>query len=340
MFKLFAILSLIILVISSDQAHAKKVWAKHILVSSQNEAIWIVNELNNGAKFETLAQQYSLGPSGPNGGDLGWFTLGEMVPNFEGLVFSLSIGCWGSVETQFGWHVAKVYDRSPKTARNCKQYIPLASNASGINYFDDDIQVLKEAKINELIVRHVRMANYVMELECENGFFDHIELSGPINNDSTFLIEKLMDDVQECVTKDGEKINNFILLNSGGGLLSDGYALGRIIRKKQFDTLISHGGFCASSCAIAFMGGTGRLMGESSEIMFHSPYKLRQTKSGIAIDCENQQVANSLQEYYNEMFNSEDSDFLFKRTMSYCSTHDGWTLNPDAASIVGITNSY
>jgi hypothetical protein len=86
------------------------------------------------------------------------------------------------------------------------------------------------------------------------------------------------------------------------------------------------------------MGGVDRLMGRDSKIMFHSPYKLEQTSVGIAINCQNQQVADSLYNYYNEMFNEEDSDYLFKRTMSYCSTQNGWTLNADAASLIGITN--
>ena len=80
--------------------------AAHILVETEEEAAAIVAELEAGADFATLAQERSVGPSGPNGGDLGWFGAGMMVPQFEEAVFALEPGAVSApVQTQFGWHV-------------------------------------------------------------------------------------------------------------------------------------------------------------------------------------------------------------------------------------------
>ena len=83
--------------------------ASHILVETEEEAAELVNELGEGADFATLAQERSTGPSGPNGGSLGWFGTGAMVPPFEEAVVALEAGeISAPVQTQFGWHVIKL----------------------------------------------------------------------------------------------------------------------------------------------------------------------------------------------------------------------------------------
>ncbi|MDJ1009562.1 MAG: peptidylprolyl isomerase [Paracoccaceae bacterium] len=80
--------------------------ASHILVETEEEAAAIVEELQGGADFATLAQERSTGPSGPNGGLLGWFGAGAMVEPFETAVMALEAGAISEpVQTQFGWHV-------------------------------------------------------------------------------------------------------------------------------------------------------------------------------------------------------------------------------------------
>ncbi len=81
--------------------------ARHILVESQGEAAAIIEELDGGADFETLARERSTGPSGPNGGDLGWFAPNQMVAPFSEAVQALENGAYSSepVQTDFGWHV-------------------------------------------------------------------------------------------------------------------------------------------------------------------------------------------------------------------------------------------
>ena len=81
--------------------------ARHILVESQGEAIAVIDQLNDGADFEELAKEKSTGPSGPTGGDLGWFSPNQMVEPFSNTVQALEDGQYSSTptQTQFGWHV-------------------------------------------------------------------------------------------------------------------------------------------------------------------------------------------------------------------------------------------
>ncbi len=90
---------------------AQEFSASHILVDTEEEAKELVTALDGGADFAELAKEKSTGPSGPNGGDLGWFGKGAMVPEFETAVVSLKVGeISAPVQTQFGWHVVKLND--------------------------------------------------------------------------------------------------------------------------------------------------------------------------------------------------------------------------------------
>lgn len=80
--------------------------ASHILVETEEAAAAIKAEIDAGADFAATAREKSTGPSGPNGGQLGWFGTGAMVPSFEAAVISLEVGeVSAPVQTQFGWHV-------------------------------------------------------------------------------------------------------------------------------------------------------------------------------------------------------------------------------------------
>ncbi len=86
--------------------------ARHILVGTEKEAQDIKARLDKGEKFEDLAKQYSLDGSKDYGGDLGYFTAGEMVPEFSKAAFALKVGeVSGPVKTEFGWHLIKLEDR-------------------------------------------------------------------------------------------------------------------------------------------------------------------------------------------------------------------------------------
>lgn len=81
--------------------------ARHILVETQDAATGLIEELDDGADFTELAKANSTGPSGPSGGDLGWFSPNQMVPPFSEAVSNLKDGEYTKtpVQTQFGWHV-------------------------------------------------------------------------------------------------------------------------------------------------------------------------------------------------------------------------------------------
>ena len=94
----------------NDTASREQVTASHILVETEEEAKAIIAQLSDGADFAALAKEKSTGPSGPNGGELGSFGRGQMVPAFETAAFSMAEGSYSEtpVQTQFGWHVIKV----------------------------------------------------------------------------------------------------------------------------------------------------------------------------------------------------------------------------------------
>ena len=90
----------------------KQVRASHILVKTRNEAIQIKKDIDNGGDFAYYAKTYSLCPSGQNGGDLGYFSRGQMVQTFEDAAFELPVGeVSDPVGTEFGWHLIKVTDK-------------------------------------------------------------------------------------------------------------------------------------------------------------------------------------------------------------------------------------
>lgn len=102
--------------------------ARHILLATQGEAVDVVAELDGGANFEQLAKEKSTGPSGPNGGDLGWFSPDQMVAPFSRAVEALENGSYTKqpVQTQFGWHVIlreESRDNTPPTLESVRDRV-------------------------------------------------------------------------------------------------------------------------------------------------------------------------------------------------------------------------
>lgn len=96
----------------------ERVRARHILVATEKEAIDIRARLDKGEKFEDLAKQYSLDGSKDYGGDLGYFTQPEMVPEFSKATFALKVGETSQpVKTDFGWHIIRLEDRKMGAAQ-------------------------------------------------------------------------------------------------------------------------------------------------------------------------------------------------------------------------------
>jgi peptidyl-prolyl cis-trans isomerase C len=106
----------------------REVHARHILVKTEAEAKSIIDQLNKGADFATLAKKYSTDPGAASGGDLGYFSRDDMVPAFAAAAFALQPGQYTKtpVKTQFGWHVILVVDqrvKAPPTFEQARQEV-------------------------------------------------------------------------------------------------------------------------------------------------------------------------------------------------------------------------
>ena len=87
--------------------------ARHILVDSEEKANSLKTEIESGADFGAMAREHSSCPSSREGGDLGEFGQGMMVPEFDQVVFSADVGkVHGPVQTQFGYHLIEITSRT------------------------------------------------------------------------------------------------------------------------------------------------------------------------------------------------------------------------------------
>ena len=90
-----------------------KATARHILVEAEKECNDIKKQIEDGADFAEMAKAHSSCPSGQRGGDLGEFSPGQMVAEFDKVVFSAELGqVHGPVKTQFGYHLLEITSRS------------------------------------------------------------------------------------------------------------------------------------------------------------------------------------------------------------------------------------
>ena len=129
--------------------------ASHILVESEDQALALLASLKSGSNFSDLAKKQSTGPSGPNGGQLGWFGPGQMVPEFEAAVLVLEVGNVSQpVQTQFGWHIVKLNDRRQKPLPTFEELKP------------ELIQKLSQTRIDELLKTETKNAK--VELFTKN----------------------------------------------------------------------------------------------------------------------------------------------------------------------------
>ena len=144
----------------------KEYSASHILLSTEDEAENLVERINEGENFAKLAAEFSIGPSSPNGGSLGWFVIGQMVPEFEAAVLSLELGMVSRpIKTEFGWHIIKLDGERLQPQPNLEELRPQLElqlrqdflnskldelrDLSDINYFETNIDkaVIKEIKM-------------------------------------------------------------------------------------------------------------------------------------------------------------------------------------------------
>ena len=175
---------------------------------------------------------------------------------------------------------------------------------------------------------------------CKSGSEHRILVEGQISPDSSFAMARLLLRLQPCKNASGREIIPVtVFLKSDGGFLNDGYLMGETFRERGVTTIVEDGEICASSCAVAFLGGAKRLVEDGAAIMYHAPYfngKNSYGKRDINCDVGDKALAE-LNSFYRKMTDEETGDRLFERTMWYCSAEDGWVVKGgSAAELFGI----
>lgn len=185
--------------------------------------------------------------------------------------------------------------------------------------------------VDGLIVRHTADRG----VNCTAGSVFKIEISGSIGPDSSFVLEELLKKSPNCTGSAGELIHRTVVsFSSQGGLLKDGYKMGELLRAHRIHAMVENESICASSCAVAFLGGEVRDVGDKSFIVFHSPYrKVYNSLGEESADCDLETKDSiELLNYYQRMTDRERGKRLMDRTLSYCSSSDGWVLQGGASS--------
>ena len=136
----------------TDVEPVEEVKASHILVKTEEEANDLIQKLNSGASFEELAKEHSIGPTGASGGDLGYFSKDQMVPEFSEAAFATKEGTYAKtpVKTQFGWHVLKVDDKRTKEKPSLDKIRPFIETEIKRDVLDDALAEWKSSK--EIVV--------------------------------------------------------------------------------------------------------------------------------------------------------------------------------------------
>lgn len=130
----------------------EEVHARHILVTSEEEASAVIERLDDGEDFATVAMEESIGPSGPDGGDLGFFRKEDMVPEFGEAAFALEAGdVSGPVQSPFGWHVIKVEERRQAEPPAMEEVAGDLSNLVAQELITEEIERLRADADIELI---------------------------------------------------------------------------------------------------------------------------------------------------------------------------------------------
>lgn len=198
-----------------------------------------------------------------------------------------------------------------------------------------EIIILSDSRENGLRIKHVRFRHK----SCAGGILEFLEFDGEIGDSSTFLVEQYLRRVKPCQNIKSKKRDSIkVFINSSGGLLKDGYALGKLFRKYEVSANIVNGQSCSSACAIAFLGAKYRSMSKKGKIMFHAPY-IRKVGLDSKVKCMNKNNSVVLKQYYVKALGKKGGIAVFENTMRKCSISGGWMPNQDAAKMYGIINS-
>jgi ATP-dependent protease ClpP protease subunit len=189
-------------------------------------------------------------------------------------------------------------------------------------------ETIRNIKVNKLSIEE-----YTTSQSCDSGTHHNIYLIGEINDDSVAILDKVLSSMPKCM-KNNRHVVPSVYLKSKGGYLSDGFKVGELFSRYGVQTVIGDGDECMSACSTAFLGGQFRAMVGSAKLMVHAPYYYL---NRYTIECQSTVQAANLKNYYIKRLGTNEGETLFSRTMRYCSTTEGWTLNKDAAKLFGIT---
>ena len=192
------------------------------------------------------------------------------------------------------------------------------------------LKVHRDIRAGELRIRQISMEVSA----CKSNRGNFLELQGRIGPDSTEIVRRVFADLTPCIDREsGLEHSTLVFLDSSGGLMTDGIALGRMFRQEGVQAAITKGQTCASACALAFLGGIDRVMHkDDARLVFHAPYV--QTLGGI--DCSDRGQVEIIKQYFTEMLGPVNGEYVFDRNQAYCSDSEGWELNLDAAKVFGI----
>lgn len=136
-----------------SKAKVSEYKARHILLKNEVYAKTLIGELDKGADFASLAKEKSTGPSGKQGGDLGWFVASAMVPPFSKAVSEMKKGSYSKtpVKTKFGYHIIKLEDTravKPPKFKDVKQQLRGALQNKRLKEYLDKLHKSADIKIN------------------------------------------------------------------------------------------------------------------------------------------------------------------------------------------------
>lgn len=228
-----------------------------------------------------------------------------------------------------------VGERSGLGRKSCENYIRLGtfSIPNDLNVqlskldWEETVYNIDTVRITEFKSKNSRI--------CKVGRETKLLIEGVIGPDTSFALRRLLGRIPKCTSAEGlELVPVTISLRSAGGFLNDGYKMAEALREFKTKTIIEDENVCASSCAVAFLGGDTRVVEESGIIMFHAPYFEGRNEYGRKdIDCDvGEDALAELNSFYESMTDREIADLLFDRTLWYCSADDGWVVTGGAAA--------
>ena len=261
-----------------------------------------------------------------------FFVVGYCAKRYGVKSYLFSFGAGGLLFDKYRIHQKK-FSSCAQVLEAWKSQVPNTLTAQNVYALHPDSELYSIDKLELRVLRDK------YEDCLDGGSFITLMLNGEIGPDSSFAVKRILEKEKPC--KMGGGRNNLgIILNSGGGLLEHGYKLGEVLRNYKVNAIVNDGGVCASSCAVAFLGGTKRFVAPKGKLLFHSPYYLGRNSLGSSvIACaEDRETLSQMRSYFQQMIGIEEGEILLDRTMSYCSQSDGWTITGNsAAELYGIT---